>query len=291
MNRKKFSVSLRRLAVVTALGGLTLATAPVWACSASDPYLGSVCYMAASYCPEGYLPAKGQVLQVSQYQALYAVLGNQYGGTAPTTFALPDLQGRTVVGTGPTPPSGVTPQVNLVPGNKRGTEAVLLSAAQVPLQPHTHTATLTNPTVTPGTLSATGSVSLPVAVNVPGQNVSVSGQVKIANATAGGQQAVTANAVLGKGGAPANIYATSATTADTNIGPTQTFTGTLPAQTVNSKAEGTVTLPVTGSIALSGGVTVNPAGAAATQALSLLSPQLALTACVATNGIFPVRPN
>lgn len=186
MNNTKFSVSLRRLAVASALGGLSLATASVWACSATEPYMGTVCYMATNYCPEGYLPADGRVLPVNQYQALFSLLGNQYGGSYPATFALPDLQGRTVVGTGLTPSGGVAPQVNLVPGNKRGQEAVLLSAAQVPLQPHTHTATLTNPTVTPGTLSATGNVSLPVAVNVPGQNVSVSGQVKIANATASG---------------------------------------------------------------------------------------------------------
>ncbi|MEW5727412.1 MAG: phage tail protein [Pseudomonadota bacterium] len=50
---------------------------------------------AANYCPEGYyLPAIGQTLPIVNNQALYAVLGNTYGGDRKTNFRLPDLRDR-----------------------------------------------------------------------------------------------------------------------------------------------------------------------------------------------------
>ena len=44
-----------------------------------------------AFAPRGWMKCEGQVLQISQYQPLYSVLGNQFGGKAPQTFALPDL--------------------------------------------------------------------------------------------------------------------------------------------------------------------------------------------------------
>jgi hypothetical protein len=38
-------------------------------------------------------PANGQLLPISQFQALFALLGTTYGGDGRTTFALPDLRG------------------------------------------------------------------------------------------------------------------------------------------------------------------------------------------------------
>ena len=46
------------------------------------------------------MQASGQVLQMSQYMALYTLLGNQYGGDGIQTFALPNLSGRFPVGAG-----------------------------------------------------------------------------------------------------------------------------------------------------------------------------------------------
>ncbi|WQY99831.1 tail collar domain protein [Microbacterium phage MO526] len=48
--------------------------------------------------PSGWLLAQGQVLATADYPALFAVLGARYGGNGSTTFALPDLRGRAVVG-------------------------------------------------------------------------------------------------------------------------------------------------------------------------------------------------
>lgn len=44
--------------------------------------------------------AEGQVLPIAQNQALFSLLGTSFGGDGVTTFALPDLRGRTPVGTG-----------------------------------------------------------------------------------------------------------------------------------------------------------------------------------------------
>ena len=61
------------------LSGILLTGGSAFACSGMDPYIGSVCMTAVRYCPDGYLDANGQTLQVSQYQALYALIGITYG--------------------------------------------------------------------------------------------------------------------------------------------------------------------------------------------------------------------
>ncbi|WP_206756952.1 tail fiber protein [Tolypothrix sp. FACHB-123] len=65
-----------------------------------DPYIGEVMLSGNTYCPNGWAEANGQMLQVSQNQALFALLGTTYGGDGRTTFALPDLRGREPIGLG-----------------------------------------------------------------------------------------------------------------------------------------------------------------------------------------------
>ena len=65
------------------------------------PYLGQIVACAENIIdPEGWALCDGQLLPIAQNEALFSVLGDTYGGDGVTTFALPDLQGRTVVGTG-----------------------------------------------------------------------------------------------------------------------------------------------------------------------------------------------
>lgn len=132
------------------------------ACNDS-PYLGTVCTFAFNYCPTGYMPADGRVLNVNAYSALYALLGNTYGGTPPNTFALPDLRGRVAVGSGAAP--GLTP-VNM--GQTGGAESVALTANH--LAAHTHAGgTVTGQTVTGSvTVNALNGDSAPTGgVTVP----------------------------------------------------------------------------------------------------------------------------
>jgi microcystin-dependent protein len=63
-----------------------------------DLYMGTIFLWALNYVPDGIMLCQGQILQTNQYQALYALIGNMYGGTAPSTFALPDLRNRFPLG-------------------------------------------------------------------------------------------------------------------------------------------------------------------------------------------------
>jgi hypothetical protein len=61
------------------------------AASAQALYLGEIVTFAMSYCPYGTLPANGALLPISNNVALFALLGNNYGGDGKTTFALPNI--------------------------------------------------------------------------------------------------------------------------------------------------------------------------------------------------------
>lgn len=61
---------------------------------AQDKYMGEIFWTAATYCPVDTFMAAGQTLQISQYNALYSLLGITFGGDGKQTFALPDLRGR-----------------------------------------------------------------------------------------------------------------------------------------------------------------------------------------------------
>jgi microcystin-dependent protein len=62
--------------------------------------LGVVSAFAGNFAPSGELFCDGQLLQISQFSALFQLIGTTYGGDGVTTFALPDLQGRDIVGAG-----------------------------------------------------------------------------------------------------------------------------------------------------------------------------------------------
>ncbi|MCB0807464.1 MAG: tail fiber protein, partial [Bacteroidales bacterium] len=59
-----------------------------------DPYIGEITMFAGTFAPVGWALCNGQILQISQYSALFSLLGTTYGGNGTTTFALPDLRGR-----------------------------------------------------------------------------------------------------------------------------------------------------------------------------------------------------
>lgn len=61
------------------------------------PYVGEVRTFSFSGVPRGWLLCDGSILNAKDNPALYAVVGNQYGGSSEEgTFALPDLRGNTV---------------------------------------------------------------------------------------------------------------------------------------------------------------------------------------------------
>lgn len=117
---------------IAILGGTQQAQAT---CS-SEPYIGSICYTAATFCPRNYAETNGDIIPINSNQALFALLGCQFGGDCRTTFALPDLRGRTPVHTGTG--LGLTP---VQMGQKRGLESVSLQISEMPN--HSHTAKFT----------------------------------------------------------------------------------------------------------------------------------------------------
>jgi microcystin-dependent protein len=96
-----------------------------------DPFIGEVRMFAGTYAPMGWVLCNGQLLPIQQNQALFALLGVNYGGDGVTTFGVPDLRGRLPMhwGNGP----GLSPRVQ---GQYGGTESVTLNATQMPA--HTH---------------------------------------------------------------------------------------------------------------------------------------------------------
>ena len=58
-----------------------------------DVFIGTIMLFPYNFVPSGWLLCNGQVLTITQYQALYALIGATYGGDGRTYFALPNLNG------------------------------------------------------------------------------------------------------------------------------------------------------------------------------------------------------
>lgn len=97
-----------------------------------DNYLGEIRIFPYSRIPSGWLPCNGQELTVNGHQALAALLGQTYGGNGSTTFKLPNLNGRTIVGYGPSARGK-----NFPLGQSGGTETVALTDPNT-IPPHMH---------------------------------------------------------------------------------------------------------------------------------------------------------
>jgi microcystin-dependent protein len=82
-----------------------------------NPYLGEIFLMGCNYAPVNFATCDGQLLSISQFQALFSLLGSSYGGDGTTNFALPDLRSRIPVGMG----AGVGTSSYTI-GETRGTE-------------------------------------------------------------------------------------------------------------------------------------------------------------------------
>jgi microcystin-dependent protein len=97
----------------------------------SDPYLGEIRIFAGNFAPMGWALCQGQTLPISSNSALFSILGTTYGGNGNTTFNLPNLSGRCVLGFG-----NSTTGTTYVEGQASGTENVTLTQNNLP--PHTH---------------------------------------------------------------------------------------------------------------------------------------------------------
>ena len=87
-----------------------------------EPTLGEVVAFAGNFAPNGWALCQGQLLPINQNQALFSLLGTTYGGNGQTTFALPDLRGRNIVGAGD----------GIVPGTVLGSNSFTITADHIP---------------------------------------------------------------------------------------------------------------------------------------------------------------
>jgi hypothetical protein len=84
---------------LAALGGLLALGAGPVAAGEDDPvdYVGSLDLVGTRFCPSGSVEAAGQILSISGYDAVFAIIGATYGGDGQTTFALPDLRSKSPI--------------------------------------------------------------------------------------------------------------------------------------------------------------------------------------------------
>lgn len=116
-----------------------------------DPFIGEIRMFGGNFAPVDWSFCDGSIIQISQNDTLFSLIGTTYGGDGSTTFQLPDLRGRVPVHQGPNYPMGLM----------GGVEAVALNANQLPS--HTHGV----PAGGPGNLTTPKGTYL---ANSPGSN-------------------------------------------------------------------------------------------------------------------------
>jgi len=123
----------------------------------SQPFVGEIRLFGGNFAPRNWALCNGQTINISQNQALFALIGTAFGGNGVSTFQLPNLQGRLPVGQGVGP--SLSPRIV---GQFAGEENVTLTQSTMPAHSHPLNAS----TVTANT-AAVGPGVLPGAVPSP----------------------------------------------------------------------------------------------------------------------------
>ena len=122
---------------------------------AQDQYLGEIKICSFNFAPKGWAFCEGQLLQINQNQALFSLLGTTYGGDGRVNFALPDLRGRMVIGSGD----------EYVLGQIGGEASHTLTNAEMPA--HNHILTATNSAATTNKPSSQTMLASPADIIFP----------------------------------------------------------------------------------------------------------------------------
>jgi microcystin-dependent protein len=109
----------------------------------SDPFLGQIYWVPYGFAPRSFADCDGQMLSIASNSALFSLIGTIYGGDGRTTFALPDMRGRTPIHAGAGPGLSVRSM-----GYRSGFETITLSVTQLP--PHQHAVGISNGATVPG---------------------------------------------------------------------------------------------------------------------------------------------
>lgn len=111
----------------------------------SDPFVAEIRIFAGNFPPRGWATCDGQLLPIAQNTALFSLLGTTYGGDGKTSFALPQLGGRSPLGAGQGP--GLSPRGL---GESGGSAEVTLDTSQMPAHGHALQAALSPSSSMPG---------------------------------------------------------------------------------------------------------------------------------------------
>ena len=96
-----------------------------------EGFIGQVKWFAGNFAPRGWANCDGQLLPINTNQALFSILGTTYGGDGRTTFALPDMRGRSPMHEGNGP--GLS---NRALGAKGGSQTEVLGTHHLPSHSH-----------------------------------------------------------------------------------------------------------------------------------------------------------
>lgn len=237
-----------------------------------EAFLGTVLAVGFTYAPRGWVFCNGQTLPISQNAALFALLSTQYGGDGKTTFGIPDLRGRVIVGS-----QGAGPGVDNIPqASKGGSNNVVVNASG------TATVTLTDANLPSHTHAAT---FVPAGLAVDTSALKVTTAVTVGTATNGVPGAVdkngglTSTATSGASSAAIYLPANTAPTSPFNLGGvTSTVSGT-----ATVSGSGTVTNATTGS----GTPLIAPA--VTTSTVNTMPPYFGLNYIICIEGLYPSR--
>ena len=101
----------------------------------STPFIGEIRLVGFTFAPQGWLFCDGALLPISEYDALFNLIGTTYGGDGQNTFGLPDLRGRVPLHVGSSGGNAYTL------GGKGGVESVTLTGSQIAAHSHALLAT------------------------------------------------------------------------------------------------------------------------------------------------------
>lgn len=96
-----------------------------------DAFLGMISAFGFNFTPVNWMACNGQLVSIQSNSALFALLGTQFGGNGQTTFGIPDLRGRTMIGQGQGAGLGIYSI-----GQMAGVENATLSVGNLPAHNH-----------------------------------------------------------------------------------------------------------------------------------------------------------
>ncbi len=120
---------------------------------------------AGNFNPVGWEFCDGQLIPISENEALFQLIGTTYGGDGESTFALPNLQSRIPMH------AGTNAGVTFVLGEMAGVEEVTLTVQQIPIHAHglLGSTTIANTQTPGGNVAAAGSGQIYTSGELPVQ--------------------------------------------------------------------------------------------------------------------------